>query len=201
MLRATNLSLERGDRKLFENLNFVVNSGQVLQIKGANGSGKSSLLQVIAGDIEPTNGEISIDGNLKQDRSLPHRKLGYLSQDLAIDFPISSYDFIRMASPKNDPNSICHKFKLEDILAKKITELSTGQLQRVQIAQLAFQDPEIFLLDEPLSGQDQENIELLTKIIYELKSQGKTILMTNHANIDLYDLVDSSVLLKSEIFN
>ena len=67
MLKVNNLSLERGGRKLFERISLQVSGGQVLQIKGANGSGKSSLLQVLAGDLKPTSGEVLIDGKSKID--------------------------------------------------------------------------------------------------------------------------------------
>ena len=100
MLKVNNLSLERGGRKLFERISFHVSGGQVLQIKGANGSGKSSLLQVLAGDLKPTSGEVLIDGKSNIDLFTLTRKLGYLPQEIAIDFPISVLIFFKWLSQR-----------------------------------------------------------------------------------------------------
>ena len=190
MLKVNNLSLERGGRKLFERISFHVSGGQVLQIKGANGSGKSSLLQVLAGDLKPTSGEVLIDGKSKIDLISLTQKLGYLPQELAIDFPISVFDFLQMAKPKVDLGPVLTRFELEELQDKKMTELSLGQIQRVQIAQIVFQDPEIYLLDEPFSAQDQEHIQLILRILSELKTSGKSVLLTNHIDMNLNSLID-----------
>ena len=195
MLDVKDLSLERGGRKLFERISFHVNGGQVLQIKGANGSGKSSLLQVLAGDLKPTSGEVLIDGKSKIDLISLTQKLGYLPQELAIDFPISVFDFLQMAKPKVDLGPVLTRFELEELQDKKMTELSLGQIQRVQIAQIVFQDPEIYLLDEPFSAQDQEHIQLILRILSELKTSGKSVLLTNHIDMNLNSLIDSELNL------
>ena len=195
MLEIIELNLERGGQKLFQNLSFQLQPGQVLQIKGANGSGKSTLLQVIAGDLSTASGQVLINGKSKlEPRELP-RELGYLPQEVNIDFPIEVSDFLLMARPNSDVSIELSRFKLDSLSHKKVTEISLGQLQRVQLAQLIIQDPQIFLLDEPFSAQDQENINLFISIFKDLKSDGKSIILTNHADFPMHNLVDFEINL------
>ena len=195
MLEVKNLTLVRGGKKLFENLSFEVSSGQVFQIKGVNGSGKSSFLQAIAGDIEPSDGEILINGEKNIPPKRLVRLLGYLPQELSVDFPITVLDYLRMAGSPSQINHFLSKFQLDDLFTKRITELSLGQLQRVQFAQVMLQDPGIFLLDEPFSAQDRENTWLLMSVLEELKMKGKCVVLTNHIQMPMKDLIDNELVI------
>lgn len=196
LLKVENLTLIRGNQLLFENVAFSLNKGEALQIIGANGAGKSSLASVIAGDLSATGGTVKYNGAQHLNVSELSQILSILSQSIEIDFAITSQEFIQMGNMKKDIVEEVRRLKIEDLLHKKITELSQGQLQRVFLAQLLVQDPQLLILDEPFSAQDSENTQMLIRILKELKKSGKALIIINHLQVDLGDLVDKHLTLK-----
>lgn len=179
MLKVSNFSLSRAGVSLMENLNFTVQPGEALLITGANGSGKSTLASAIAGNFKADSGNVEISG-----------KLGVLLQNIEIDFPISVEEFIDLAGKDAANNELINRIITDDIKGKKITKLSVGQLQRVEMAQVLRLNPDYYLLDEPFSAQDQENTELLIEILKSLKAMNKGILIINHIQLNLGGLID-----------
>lgn len=100
-----------------------------------------------------------------------------------------------MAGSPSQNNHFLSIFQLDDLFTKRITELSLGQLQRVQFAQVMLQDPGIFLLDEPFSAQDRENTWLLMSVLEELKMKGKCVVLTNHIQMPMKDLIDNELVI------
>lgn len=184
MLKISNLTLNRGVKNLVKDLNLNLSAGSALLINGANGSGKSTLASAIAGDFKITSGSIESSG-----------KMGVLLQNLEIDFPITVSEFLSLAGNSQINQEIINLIVAADLLDKKITQLSMGQLQRVEIAQVIKLDPDIYVLDEPFSAQDQENTELLISIFKELKASGKCLLIINHIQLNLDGLIDQTLNL------
>lgn len=178
------LSIVRGTKVIIEDLSFHLNKGELLKVSGANGSGKSSLVMAIAGDIPINSGEVKVDG-----------KIGYLMQNLEIEFPITVSEFIQLARPKTDVTELLERLNLIDVASMKITQISIGQLQRAEIAQILLQDSDLIILDEPFSAQDAENTYVLVKIVEELKNLGKSFILINHIDIDLAHIVDQEIWL------
>ena len=196
MLEVNNITIERKGNLLCKNLSFKVEPGTLLHLKGMNGSGKSSLLQALIGDLKPQEGEVFVDGKkLKSAREIA-REIGYLPQELKIDFPISVNEFLLLAKPKKDITHIVNLLDLENLKDKKITEISLGQLQRVQFAQLLVQNPNIFLLDEPFSVQDDFNKGNILGILKDLKREQKTVIITHHLHSEIEEIVDQAIELK-----
>lgn len=179
MLKVSNLSLTRRAKPLVNNLDFQVMPGEAFLITGANGSGKSTLASAIAGNFKADSGSVEISG-----------KLGVLLQNIEIDFPISVKEFIDLAGTDDANNQLIDRLVSEEIRGKKITQLSVGQLQRVEIAQVLKLNPDFYVLDEPFSAQDNENTELLIEIFKELKTRGNGILIINHIQLNLDGLID-----------
>lgn len=184
MLEVKDLHFSRGGRKLASALHFDLKAGQCIHIAGSNGSGKSTLAAILAGDFKPDSGEVSYQGSL-----------GVLLQDIEIDFPISVSRFIQMGNKKVDISEILNKLDLIDLADKAITELSVGQLQRVELAQLFVMNPDIWILDEPFSAQDVINTEMLIDLFIELKESGKALVLINHISLPLKKLVDQTIYL------
>ena len=179
MLKVSNLTLSRGGRSLVNNLNFTVKPGEALLITGANGSGKSTLVSAIAGNFKADSGNVETSG-----------KLGVLLQNIEIDFPISVEEFLDMAGTDGANDELINRLIRTEIRGKKITQLSVGQLQRVEIAQVLRINPDFYIFDEPFSAQDKENTELLIEIFKALKAKGKGILIINHIQLNLDGLID-----------
>jgi len=179
MIRVEKLNISRGEKRLISDLNFSIPAGESLLITGQNGSGKSTLASVIASDYLADSGKVQIEGSL-----------GVLLQNIEIDFPIKVSEFLDLAGQSNINQELINRLISPDLLDKKITQLSVGQLQRVEIAQVIKQDPDIYLLDEPFSAQDQGYSAILIEILKSLKARGKSILIINHIKLDLEGLVD-----------
>lgn len=184
MLKLENLKVVRGENTLVENLNLELNSGEVLLVTGKNGSGKSTLAAVISGDYPSALGSVNING-----------KLGVLLQNLEINFPITVADFLGLADKSFQSNELAKRLVSNELYSKKITELSVGQLQRVELAQVILQNADIYLLDEPFSAQDYENTALILEILKSLKLSGKSIVLINHVTLNLDELIDKTLNL------
>ncbi len=195
LLEVKNLSSTRGGRELFKDINFSLNSGEALHIVGRNGAGKSTLASIIAGDLAPTDGEVLINGSSRHTTSELSHLRGVLTQTLEINFPITVREFVEMGAKNSTADDALASVKISDLEEKKVTELSQGQLQRALIAQLLLQDPAILILDEPFSAQDAENTGLIVELFKNLKAKGKALIIINHIDIDLGDLVDKQIAL------
>ena len=186
MLRVSNVSATRSGKLLFEGISFDLAKGEVLQIKGPNGSGKSSLAAIISGDFQQNSGMVECKF-----------RIGVLLQNIEIDFPITVAEFVALGDKKGDVAGALVKLRISELSEKLVTELSVGQLQRVELAQLLLQNPELYILDEPFSAQDSENITYLIGLLKELKSTGKSIILINHIELDLIGLVDQTLQLQN----
>lgn len=179
MLKVNNLTISRGGKVLIKELNFSLEPGSSLLITGQNGSGKSTLAAVLSSDYRADTGQVSFQGSI-----------GVLLQNIELDFPITVSEFLNLAGESETNQDLIDILISPELLAKKITQLSVGQLQRVEIAQVIKQNPDLYLLDEPFSAQDQENIEKLIEILKSLKKLGKSILIINHVKLNLAGLID-----------
>lgn len=179
MLKVNNLTLSRSGRNICRGVTFELLPGEVLQLSGPNGAGKSSIVLAIAGNLGIVSGEIKFNG-----------RLGVLLQNIELDFAITVREFLLMASPKADISAAINALHLSELVDQRITEISMGQLQRVELAQLLLQDPDIFILDEPFSAQDDENVSLIFGILQQLKARGKSLLLISHIDNEIGDLTD-----------
>ena len=179
MLSVKNVTINRGGKTICSGISFELLPGEVLQLCGPNGAGKSSLVLSIVGNVEISAGEIDSRG-----------KIGVLLQNLELDFAITVQEFVQMASPRENISEVINTLRLGQILDQRITEISMGQLQRVELAQLLLQDPDLFILDEPFSAQDEENVDLILKLLKSLKARGKAILLISHIDNELKSFVD-----------
>lgn len=192
-LSATNLSIERGGRTLYRNLNLTIQSGERWAVLGPNGSGKTTLLLTLAGLLSQKEGDITI--NEVPVQHFPNRErarqIGILLQEMVSSFPQTVYDYIKASRyPYHHPLSLhrthpgeenfIHQvimaLSLQDLTRKNIQALSGGEQRRVAIAALVVQSPEIYLLDEPTNHLDlHHQIEAL-----DLLMRNETVVMTTH---------------------
>ena len=198
---------------IIKDINIKVNKGENLFIIGPNGCGKSTFLKSIANIID-YNGRIEIDGedisSLK--RKDLAKKVGLMSQVSEIYFPYSVYDTVSLGRypymeskfwnlSKMDRKIILdsiEKVGLTDCKDKMITELSGGQLQRVFLAKLFAQDPDIILLDEPTNHLDfKYQVELLEYVRYWSKANNKIVIGVLHDLNLVHYFADSVILLEN----
>ncbi|MBT7697264.1 MAG: ABC transporter ATP-binding protein [Desulfobacterales bacterium] len=177
-------------KPILEDVNLIIKHGEFASIVGPNGSGKTTLLKLFLGLIKPNTGEILVFGDTPENSRL---KIGYMPQYAHLDmqFPVTVMDVVLMGRLglnrgsrffKNDriaAMSALEEVKMTDFAKHLFNELSGGQRQRVLIARALCCEPELLLLDEPMSNIDPEIEEALFEILQELNKR-MTILLVSH---------------------
>lgn len=208
IIEIKNLSVAYGKNTVIEDLSCSFPENKIIGIVGANGSGKSTLLKAIMKITPIQKGEIVIFGeNIEKVR----KKIAYLPQRSSVDwdFPASVLDVVLMglyeAIPWWKPFTKKHKqkalvylekVKMADFATKHISELSGGQQQRVFLARAFAQEPDLFILDEPLAGVDVSTENIIIDLLKELQKNGKSILMVHHQIENFQDYFDYLLMLK-----
>lgn len=190
MLKAVeinNLTVHYPDVKALDDVSFVVNQGDFLGIIGPNGAGKSTLFDCMLGLNTKYKGEIKFfDEDIRKSKNFL-KEIGYVPQKPIFEknFPATVGDVVQMGlrneSDENKINEILQQLWIHELRNRRIGELSGGQLQRVFIAKALVNNPKILILDEPVTGIDQQSIELFYSILRELNSKQKiTIIWSSH---------------------
>ncbi|KGR77765.1 ABC transporter ATP-binding protein [Ureibacillus manganicus] len=184
-------------------LNFSIGKGEIFGLIGQNGAGKTTTFRMILDLQEPTSGTISWEG--KPINSVNRDILGYLPEERGI-FPQMKveeqlYFFGELRGMnrneiKKEIDFWINRFDLEDKRKNKAETLSKGNQQKVQLIASFIHKPQFLILDEPFSGLDPVNRDLLKNAILLLKNQGTTILFSSHQMDNVEELCDHLCLLK-----
>jgi heme exporter protein A len=165
----------RGDRLLFRGLSLALGSGDVLHVTGENGTGKTSLLRILAGLLSPYAGEVSHDG-----------AIGMLDERPALDpdQPLGiALRFWQQVDGCSDPEAALAAMELDALLDVPVRYLSTGQRKRAAMARLLCQNAPIWLLDEPLSGLDDRSQARIAETVSAHATSGGIIVLASHQPI------------------
>lgn len=187
MLEVEQLSCERADKALFTNISFILEPGQLLQLRGANGSGKSTLLRILAGVSQAFDGGVRWKG-----QPIPHCYTEYAAERIFIGHksavkasltPEENLQSLSEMSGRYDSQrcrSALERVGLAEWLDTPCGQLSAGQQRRVALARLLCSDARLWLLDEPLTALDDGAIKELSQIMDEhLDRQGMIVLSTH----------------------
>lgn len=187
------------------NISFSANPGEVVGILGPNGAGKTTLLRMIAGIMNPTDGEIIINGlNYKDNSTEIKKQIAFLSGNTKLYKDITPYELLKMCGEyygvdkdeiEKRIKEITKEFALESFLYQKIDNLSTGQGQRVSLARCVVHNPNIYILDEATSGLDIILSQIVLDFIKKEKKNGKTILYSTHYMEEAENICDRVVLI------
>jgi cell division transport system ATP-binding protein len=204
-----NVTIFQDERPVVGDLSVVVNKGEFVYLLGKTGSGKSSFLKVIYGDLPLSVGQGTVCGfdlgGLKQ-REIPYlrRKLGIVFQDFQLLGDRNVYNnlkFVMKATGWNDENKIkarvhdvINKVGLEGKEQKMPHELSGGEQQRVSIARALVNDPELLLADEPTGNLDPQTSEEILVLLKKLSESGCAVLFATHDML-VYNKFKSRTLL------
>lgn len=186
-------------------ISLKAEDGKIIGILGPNGAGKTTLLRIIAGIMEPTEGKVNYDKlNFKDNEIEIKSNLAYLSGNTKIYDYISAYELLKMCLeyydyPKNKIDTrikeIAKSLNLENFLYNRISNLSTGQTQRVNIARCLVHDPKYYILDEATSGLDIMSSEIILNFIKNEKNIGKTILYSTHYMEEAENICDEVIMI------
>lgn len=189
MIKATGLSRRYGQFLAVDNVSFEIPKGQIVGLLGHNGAGKTTIMKMLTGYLEPTAGEVIVDGvNLADDRLAVQRKIGYLPENCPIYHEMTVLDYLGyVAKLKGIPNSeqrdailrVVARTHLTEKATSLISALSKGYMQRVGVAQAMIHSPQILILDEPTNGLDPSQIQGMRSLIQEL-GQLATVIISTH---------------------
>jgi len=185
MINISSLSFSRGSHQIYRDFSAHIDTGETVLLTGPNGTGKSTLIGLIGGLLQPQSGTIEIDGlnvaNLNSAAQAKLRSIAPQRRSFTLAFTVAE---ILQVLPKKlrvaDPSQFVSKLGLQELLSKKVTELSIGQQERVSLALALSQEANYYLLDEPFSTQDIRSTEVILEIIQELKSKKKGVLVISH---------------------
>jgi ABC-2 type transport system ATP-binding protein len=185
-------------------VSFVVRPGEVLGYLGPNGAGKTTTIKMLAGLLEPSKGEILLDGrSIRHDLFAYKRRLGYVPEQSEIYPHLSAYDYLRMvgrlrgmaeSSLVGRVMAFLRIFDLEQDMHGPIAAFSKGMRQKVLIAAALLHDPDILLLDEPLSGLDVTTGLVVRDLIRRLAAENKIIIYSSHV-LEVTEKVCTKVII------
>jgi len=195
ILQLKDVAVYQNNNLILSNINLAIGKGELVYLIGKTGSGKSSLIKLLYGDLPLTQGQGKVVGfNLKKlnEDKIPllRRKLGVVFQDFKLLTDRSVYDnlaFVLKATGwtdkmaiKNRIKEVLTKVKMETKDFKFPHELSGGEQQRVAIARALLNNPELILADEPTGNLDPETSVEIMQVLKEINASGRTILMATH---------------------
>lgn len=191
LISAVNLTCIREDRLLFDQLNVQVKAGDIVQVEGPNGSGKTSLLRILAGLSQPYEGEILFNNQLiSQAREEFHQHLLYLGHLPGVKGEMSAQENLTFnlalhgsTNKSNEIESILAKVNLTGFEDSLASHLSAGQHRRISLARLYQSTAKIWILDEPFTAIDKQGVYELEQLFKAHINQGGCVILTTHQDL------------------
>ena len=202
MLEIQNLEKSFGQKQVLFGVDFKAESGQILGLIGKNGAGKTTIFHSILRFLE-YSGRISFEGKaISQDT---YREIGYLPEERSLMPKLTVYEQVRyLANLKGVSSAVVReklpqwmeRLQVKGKLTDKIKCLSKGNQQKVQLIITLLHEPNLIILDEPFSGLDPVNTEILKQVIIEEKERGATIIFSDHVMTNVEELCDKIIMLR-----
>jgi ABC-2 type transport system ATP-binding protein len=185
-----------------DHLSFTIGQGEIFGMVGPNGAGKTTALRMLMDIIQPDDGEIRVLGEPMNEQV--KNRLGYLPEERGLYRKITVTESLlylaqlkdmRPSLAKERANQLLTRVGMDQHKSKKIEELSRGMSQIIQFIATIMHDPDLLVLDEPFSGLDPVNTELLKNLVLELKRNGKSIILSTHMMNQLEELCDRFLMI------
>ncbi len=199
-LTANDLTLFRGERCLFEGLSFALNPGELLLLEGRNGSGKTSLMRVIAGLLELESGDIYWNGVpvLKQRQEF-HGALVWMAHRVGFKADLTLVENLQFeaclrAQSAADFDEVLQRLDISRLKSLLLRSLSAGQQRRVALARMLLSRAPLWLMDEPFTNLDREGRALVMTLATEHLDQGGMCIMAAHQDVEIDATVHKVVL-------
>lgn len=191
LLQASSLSCIKGERLLFKNIDIEIGREELLELRGPNGCGKTSLLRLLAGLSPPQSGHIRYRGlDIETHREAYVREMAYIAHNNGIKLALSPLENLRFSRALlSSPNAIEPEMALKSVGLEQYTDvpvsnLSAGQRRRVALARLLLTTASLWLLDEPLASLDEEHKSRVSELIVSHVGNGGAVILTSHENTD-----------------
>ncbi|MCM2139930.1 ABC transporter ATP-binding protein [Vagococcus fluvialis] len=197
MIELKNINVSFGKHHVLRNLNETFESGEVIGLVAPNGTGKSTLLNVMMNYLKPQSGEVVIEGSKKykspKENSRIYQDISMMPDQNDLYPHLSGYDHLKMYQDmykrKNiSVDDVIKELEMGHYVKKKVSDYSLGMKQRLCFAMQMVSDTKIMLMDEVMNGLDPNNVELISKVIIKKRDEGKTIVIASHLleNLEKY---------------
>ncbi|AIW18213.1 cytochrome C biogenesis protein CcmA [Vibrio coralliilyticus] len=192
MLEVSQLTAIRDERILFESLSFTINSGELVQIEGRNGTGKTTLLRIVTGLGDRDSGEIFWNGeNIESNRDAYHQDLLFLGHQTGVKRELTAYENLRFylnihSRKPVDKETIYSALMKVGLVGREdvpVAQLSAGQQRRVALARLWLSDHKLWILDEPLTAIDKQGVKVLESLFLSHAEDGGIVILTTHQDM------------------
>jgi ABC-2 type transport system ATP-binding protein len=188
MIELQNLSKKFNDFTAVSNLDLVIDSGEFIGILGPNGAGKTTIIKIITGLLNPTTGNVVINGSLMNRNNKKIKGImGIVPQYSNLDKELTVYEnllfaakLFRVVNYRDKIHELLELVELSDFKDRKVLNLSGGMARRLTIAKALINDPDIIILDEPTVGIDLNGRRKIWDILKYMKAKNKTVLLTTH---------------------
>ena len=202
MLQISGISKSYGNHVALKNVSFVLQPGEIFALLGPNGAGKSTLIRTINQILSPDEGWMKWNNDLFREEHLKH--IGYLPEERGLyrSMTVNQHGLflakLRGFTSKEASQMLQYwleKLEIQDWKNKRIEELSKGMAQKIQFIFTVLHQPQLIILDEPFSGFDPLNVELMKTEILQLRAEGRSILISTHNMNSVEEIGDRGMLI------
>lgn len=202
MLQVKNIVKYYGNYKAVDNLSFEVKDGEIFGLLGENGAGKTTTFRIIMGLLEAKKGKVLLDGK-HIDYSITN-KIGFVTEErslltkMTVKEQLIFYGVLKGMREKKIEQEMKYwlkEFQIESYENRKIKELSKGNQQKIQFISAVLHHPKLLILDEPFTGLDPINVELMKKAIYKLQKEGCSIIFSSHQMEHIENFCEKLIIL------
>lgn len=203
MIELTHLNKQFGDKIAVQDMNMRLNPGEVMGLIGQNGAGKTTTFRMILDFIEPTSGAVTCDGHAIT--ATDKQRIGFLPEErglyqkLTIEEQVMYFAELHGMKRSDAKSALVDWMKRLDVVGKpsdKVQKLSKGNAQKVQLIATVIFEPDFLILDEPFTGLDPVNTELMMQEIMRLKHEGAMIIFSSHNMSGVEKLSDQLTMLR-----
>lgn len=204
MIEVKNVTKKYGTTIAVDNISFTVNDGEVVGFLGPNGAGKSTTMNMITGFIEPTKGQIVINGvDISKRPRKAKKEIGYMPENVPLYYELTAKEFISYMAElklvkrnerKQKVEEVIKEMGLEDVQNKLIRNLSRGYKQRVSLGGALIGDPDVIILDEPTVGLDPKQITEIRNLIKKL-GEKHTVILSTHILSEVSQICEKVIII------
>lgn len=202
MIEAAGLTRRYGDFCAVSDVSFAIEQGEIVGLLGHNGAGKTTIMKMLTGYLEPSSGSVSVDGVAVERQPLVvQKRLGYLPENLPLYPELSVVDYLaytaqlRGVEPRTAVAKAIAATELEEKALDPIATLSRGFKQRVGVAQAILHTPRFLILDEPTNGLDPSQTQHMRELIQKL-AQTATVILSTHIMQEVDAICDRAIILR-----
>ncbi|MBZ0319238.1 MAG: ATP-binding cassette domain-containing protein [Anaerolineae bacterium] len=191
-----------GDFMAVDHVNFEVNRGEIFSLLGPNGAGKTTIIRMILDILRPDDGQIQVLGGALTDATKD--RIGYLPEERGLYKNVKVLEMLIYLGQLKGMSThdvrvraldLLERFGLSDNTKSKISQLSKGMQQKVQTIATILHKPDLLIIDEPFSGLDPVNTQLIQDLLYEMKAEGVTIVMSTHQMHQVEEMADRLLMI------